>query len=483
MSTKRFTAGLGTLIVFCMLGLFCFTPASIAADSSIWTPVQGSQGADAYAFAADGTLYLARSFKTGNKFTCGIEMLKGSSKVVIESNVRNGSDVAIIQTLAVTPNGELYIGGFFNEVAGLKADDVAKWNGSSWAALRGDDKGAMVRAFAIAPDGTLYVGGKFGFIDKCKGATCTKLQNEKLEAANVESLAVTQEGTLYVAFGTSSGVYGELGNVAKWDGKAWSYLDSKVKDGVGHLVTAPDGTLYQYRGDSVARWNGKTWSALGPKAQDAVISSLAVAPDGTLYIGRTFSEKRINTSQWSDVAKWNGTAWVPLGSRMNDIVRSLVFTRDGTLYAQQRDLRKNESYISKWNGVTDSTAPLDSGSVSTSTTEMIPTSKTGTTKVKDRLPLEHGMFVVEDVACEDASNADILSYDGQGISSAHISCRITNVSNNGNIYQVKQKCVGDGGVGGNAKIIEIWNITIKDKTTWVFDKGRKYRFCANPNGL
>jgi hypothetical protein len=75
----------------------------------------------------------------------------------------------------------LYVAGSFNAIAGISANNIAKWNGSSWSAMGSGMNGTV---YALAWDGTnLYAGGQF-----------------------------------YTAGGTSA--Y----NIAKWNGSSWSSL-------------------------------------------------------------------------------------------------------------------------------------------------------------------------------------------------------------------------------------------------------------------
>ncbi len=61
---------------------------------------------------------------------------------------------------AVTTNGnEVYVGGTFTAVAGVNANNIAKWNGTAWSALGSGIRGNAY-GFAVV-DNYLYVGGAF----------------------------------------------------------------------------------------------------------------------------------------------------------------------------------------------------------------------------------------------------------------------------------------------------------------------------------
>jgi hypothetical protein len=190
-----------------------------------------------------------------------------------------------VQALAVSGT-TLYAGGGFTNAGGVKANYIAKWNGSAWSALGSGMGGdyALVRALAVS--GTnLYAGGQFG---------------------------------------TAGGV--TANNIAKWDGSAWSALgsgmggDSPFSPSVsalavtgttlyaGGLFTTAGGVTANY----IAKWDGSAWSALGA-GMDNPVTALAVSGT-TLYAGGWFTTAGGMTANW--VAAWNGSAWSVLGSGM-----------------------------------------------------------------------------------------------------------------------------------------------------------------------
>jgi hypothetical protein len=77
----------------------------------------------------------------------------------------SGSPGSIIGWAATTlPSGELVVAGDFTSAGGTPANNIAKWDGTSWSALdTGVTGGAipMVSALAVLPDGELIGGGSF----------------------------------------------------------------------------------------------------------------------------------------------------------------------------------------------------------------------------------------------------------------------------------------------------------------------------------
>src|SRR6185436_1985265 len=97
-----------------------------------------------------------------------------------------------VRAIAVSPTGEVYVGGTFLTIDGLAANRIAKWNGTTWSAL-GSGVNSTVNAIAVS--GTdVYVGGSF------------------LTAGGIA-----------------------VNRIAKWDGTSWSALGSGVGDSVWGL--------------------------------------------------------------------------------------------------------------------------------------------------------------------------------------------------------------------------------------------------------
>jgi hypothetical protein len=215
--------------------------------------------------------------------------------------------------------GTLYAGGNFTAIGGTPANDIAKWDGTTWSSL-GSGMNDVVAA--LAWDGTnLYAGGSFS-----------------------------------TAGGTSAN------NIAKWNGTAWFPLGSGtggIFSGVSALVWGgtnlyAGGSFTTAGGNSanyIAKWDGTTWSPLGSGMGGTEASVIALAWDGTnLYAGGWFNSAGGNTA--NNIAKWDGTAWSPLGSGMDGAVLALAW--GGTnLYAGGWFTTAggvSSSSIAKWNG-------------------------------------------------------------------------------------------------------------------------------------
>jgi hypothetical protein len=69
-----------------------------------------------------------------------------------------------VRAIAALPNGDLVAGGSFGFAGGVPANNIARWDGAEWSPL-GSGVGGLyqseVRALAVRPDGELVVGGYF----------------------------------------------------------------------------------------------------------------------------------------------------------------------------------------------------------------------------------------------------------------------------------------------------------------------------------
>jgi hypothetical protein len=237
----------------------------------------------------------------------------------------------------------LYAGGYFTTAGGVAANDIAKWNGSSWAPLASGTTGqnSYVDALAMFDDGSgpaLYAGGHFA----AAGGV----------AAN---------------------------DIAKWNGASWAPLGSGVNDlgtpTVDALTVFDDGAgpaLYAgglftnvggVTADYIAKWNGASWSALG-SGTNFEVEALGVFDDGSapaLYAGGSFITAGGVTAR--NIAKWNGASWSSLGAGMNDYVDALAVFDDGSgpaLYAGggfSLALDSGDSYLAKWSNPSGCGAP------------------------------------------------------------------------------------------------------------------------------
>ncbi len=218
----------------------------------------------------------------------------------------------------------------------LSSNGVAKWDGNSFttvAAGLGDPINDLV-GFDDGTGSALYAGGRFrtsagvqlNGIAKLNGNAWSELGTGLCGGTEcgVEALAVFDDGNgpaLYAGgnFAAAGGLAAR--NIAKWDGAAWSTMQTGVNQRVYSLAVFDDGSgpaLYvggqfweanQIEAVGIARWNGSTWSPVGDGFRAGIVMSMEVFDDGNgpaLYVagyaigGQAYPRR---------LGKWDGVSW------------------------------------------------------------------------------------------------------------------------------------------------------------------------------
>ena len=262
-----------------------------------------------------------------------------------------GGSSGYVFALAVYDDGSgpaLYVGGSFTSAGGVAANNLARWDGSSWSAL-GSGVNGSVYSLTIFDDGTgpaLYAGGDFKFagggaanrIARWNGSNWSALGTGMIDTNDaVRALTVYDDGSgpaLYAGgeFTAAGGV--AANRIARWDGSSWSALGggmSGSSDFVYSLAVFDDGGgpgLYAggffasaggVAANLIARWDGSSWSALGTGLSFVsafpAVYALTVFDGGggpALYAGGRFTTAGGTSA--SRMAKWDGTSWSALGT-------------------------------------------------------------------------------------------------------------------------------------------------------------------------
>jgi WD40 repeat protein len=337
-------------------------------DGAQWHPVGGgvNHSVGALTIGPDGSLYAGGYFTTAGGIAANnIARWDGAQWHSLVSGLTGGGNPKVLD-LAFTPDGWLYAGGYFTAAGGATANYIARWNGSQWYPLGSGiegDSGTGVSVLTLGPDGSLYVGGRF---DRVGGIAANNVAHwDGLEWRNV----VSGNGMNPIShvraltFGTDSSLYaggdftaaGEVlaNRIAHWNGSQWHPLGSGIGGGdyssVHAIAVGPDRSIYaggnfttagEITTYNIARWDGATssWHPLGSGIgeYDDDVSALTCGPDGSLYAGGDF--ETAGDIAANDIARWDGAEWHPLGSGMGGVysyqsVRALAVGPDGSLYA------------------------------------------------------------------------------------------------------------------------------------------------------
>jgi cysteine-rich repeat protein len=359
-------------------------------DGTSWSALGSGLDGGAVALAVSGTgdLYAGGSFATAGGVSANYvarwdrvhSSWSGCLQDTAAGGMGEGNDPEVF-ALAVSGSGDVYVGGLFTTAGRVVANDIARWDGTSWSALgsgigSGIGNNIYVEALAVSGSGDLYAGGGFttagglsaNHIARWDGTNWSALGSGMSGGGcgdDVRALAVSGSGDLYAGggFTTADGVV--VNGIARWDGTSWSALGSGMSGGVCSRVLAlavsGSGDLYAggyfttaggVSANNIARWDGTGWSALGSGLDYFGARALAVSGSGDLYAGGYFTTA--GGVSVNGIARWDGTSWSALGSGLDYFgARALAVSGSGDLYAGGYFTTAggvSANYVARWDG-------------------------------------------------------------------------------------------------------------------------------------
>lgn len=240
-------------------------------------------------------------------------------------------------------NGEMYMGGVFDTIAGNYCKSLAKWNGSYWSYIgMPSTMYPNVYVNSICEyNNELYIAGNFHStafpndtltdILKYDGANWKSVGGGMHGAWSVISTMLKYNGELYVA-GYFFSADGNAGNhIQKWNGTSWSDVGGGTSgiNGQIHKLFVHENKLYalgvfDFAGgvpaSKFAIWDGTNWCGVG-SSFDNSLGAACVYLD-TLYIGGGFWT--IDGDSISRIAKWIGGNYVDTCGNTTSISELLI---------------------------------------------------------------------------------------------------------------------------------------------------------------
>lgn len=295
----------------------------------------------------------------------------------------NGAEVFDVK---VGSDGNIYVVGDFDSVAGIEAWDAAYYDGTTWSALGGgvsvglDD--SWVHAL-IETEAGFYLGGPFGSVGDLQGIQSMALWTGETWAplggglSYIASLAgvassikVGPNGNVYIAgsFISAGGV--ATGGAAYWDGVRWHAFDAQLTQPIRDIAVAPDGTVYavgsfpreNFTTFNVARWDGSAWVEVGliTTFANAPLLQIEVDSQGNVYTGgsaiETINGQAITTHNGLGfLAKWDGTEWSLVGGDVDNVVSEIFIDNTDNVYVGGKFDEAGTIAargIAMWNGTT-----------------------------------------------------------------------------------------------------------------------------------
>lgn len=263
-----------------------------------------------------------------------------------------------VSALAALPNGDLIASGEFSSAGGVGVRRVAKWDGGTWSSL-GSGFDDQVDSLITLPNGDLIAGGQFTTagsgnaqnLARWDGATWAPLAGGSHPGNGAVRALTTQSNGDVIAGG-------DFGYVSRWDGAAWSSLGGGVIGSVQALVTMPNDDVIA-GGYDISRWDGNAWGPLGA-GTNGVVFALTLLANGDLVAGGQFTTA--GGAGANNIARWNGVTWQPLGAGLNGRVNVLTTLANGDVIAGGWFTTAGgigASQIARWDGT--SWSPLGAG--------------------------------------------------------------------------------------------------------------------------
>ena len=241
--------------------------------------------------------------------------------------------------------GDLYVGGWFNQAGDIPANYVARWDGSAWHAV---GVGFNWAVYTMATyEGNLIAGGQFansGGQPTNRLARWTGSSWEEFGGgANATVASLFVDGSDLLA----GGYFTQLGSVtvnqaARWNGGAWEAMGSWTGYGGPTSFLEFDGAIHAAGHGRVQRWSGTDWVNLEWPSGDFP-STLKIYQDQLMVCGK-----------WEECAySWDGAVWTVVGNGLGVAEPRAAAVYEGEYYVAGRIFGAGDIGVlnaARWNG-------------------------------------------------------------------------------------------------------------------------------------
>lgn len=348
----------------------------------LWYALRGGALGQVYAIIVNGaSVYVGGSFNDldgqsawslgqWNKTSNTWSLLGGSPG--LESG---GTFVGVVQAMALDGSGNLVVAGSFDHGGSVAAQNIARWNGSTWTALgNGLGLSGQVVMSLVVSGSDVFAGGSFttpeSYIAHWNGSTWLDMGG-----TNGVVLALALNGSNLYAGGqfTSAGAT-SADHIALWTGgTTWLPLGTGVDNDVTSIVLGPGGyfvggNFINAGGNTVnhlALWNGSTWTGQGDGVDNEVYS-LAVS-GSTIFVGGTFiyyTDAVFGNNRANHLATWDSVGgWRTLGNAAIGIVYAVAISGSDVYIGGSFNTAGGVpvSNIARWNSQTGTWSDMAGG--------------------------------------------------------------------------------------------------------------------------
>ncbi|HEU4418247.1 MAG TPA: hypothetical protein VFT55_04870, partial [Planctomycetota bacterium] len=237
---------------------------------------------------------------------------------------------ALVDVLLADRAGGLCAGGRFTTIAGVPANNIARWDGAAWSALGAGVDGAVTH-LELTSDGDVIAAGQFTHaggvlvngMARWDGATWTSLQN-------------TQGPTSFAC-----GPFGEIvtmqvdGTVRVLTAGQWTTLPPVPVQPCTDVVVTGNGTIVVSCMSSsppvpAMLWNGLAWQPMGT----GLFTGNQIALDSSgkvMLVGAYYASGTPSGFMAQSVLDWNGSQWVQRTDELHGGISDVLALRDGDL--------------------------------------------------------------------------------------------------------------------------------------------------------
>lgn len=205
-----------------------------------------------------------------------------------------GIDDGWVNAIAFSPNGDVYVGGDFDDIGGNPFNNIAHWDGATWNTMvtGGGAEGLDNAVMGLAFDrfGVLFIGGSF------------------LQTANTLT-DLNRFASWDPAFPGFTALGGGPGLDAVVNGVRVD-LDGETIYICGNFTQETGGAANSLK--RVARWTGTIYELLGEEGADQEVVHIEFARDGKLYCGGN-ALADIGYGAVENAAVYGRQDWFPLG--------------------------------------------------------------------------------------------------------------------------------------------------------------------------